>query len=206
MHPLLDEDVLMAIHSGTHTDLGLKAEAFLVLQLGHSVQVQVAVRDAQGRKVGEIKTRFTLADGEMEARYQLVEIDEIVRGHGFGRSYFNDLEREIRERGGDVITLHTWRTGNYVFAQLDFDFDVAGSTDADVLAARQRYTRDLVVEARQAGRITAAEAEQLEPVLFDDVEPRPRALSRPLELAQLERDLGWRILSGHQWNGIKWLV
>lgn len=205
-HPLLDEETLLEIHSGEHTDLPLKAEAFLVVGSTTRKQVQVKIRDMNGSQVGELRNGFELVNGEMRVRYQIIEIDSLVRGHGFARSYYGSLESEITKLGADVMTLHTWRVGSYLFAGLGFDFDVSGATQADVLLARQQYLRRLVDGARSSSRITDCEFDQLEPSLFSPLEDRPGSLSRPLELTKLPGDVGWRLLDGLQWDAIKWLA
>lgn len=205
MHPLLDEATLRAIHTGTYTDLALTTAPCLVLPLGNRVQVQVAVLDAQGRRVGELRNGFTLTNGEMEVRYQIVELDPSVRGHGFGEEFFGALERDAKRHAADLVTLHTWRTGNYLFAKLDFDFNVYGNNAQTLLFARQRYAREVVEEALLRSSISSDEFAEIEPQLIDLANPTPDAISRPGEIAELPGDLGKRILSGHQWDGIKWL-
>lgn len=206
MHQLLDEDTLLNIHSGTYTDRPLLAEAFLVVGSSSSKQVKVNVRDSAGQRVGELTNGFQLVNDEAVVRYHFVQLEESVRGHGFARSYYGRLEGELRLRDAATIQLRTWQVGGYLFGALGFDFDLSGVPAHELALTRQMRLRQIVDAAQAEGVITPEEFAILEPHLYAPEASRPAALSRPLEITKLSRDLSWRIFGGLQWRAIKQLA
>lgn len=73
-HPLLDEGNLLRLHSGVFDESGLASEAYLVHGPVTRKEVRGAVRRADGRRVGEFGTSFSLIGDEVVGRIRFLRV------------------------------------------------------------------------------------------------------------------------------------
>lgn len=181
-------------------DAGLETKVKVTDVYGTRGRVKVAILDAEGNFVGELKRIFDFETGTVT--HDIFMLDEAWQGRGLAAAQGALAEDLYRARGMGSIRLQAnIDVGGYTWARMGYDWDLESAffDPAEFVAHRLDYleklTEGLVSRSEELAQIRA---------LRDAV--AAGQLPTPLELARVgagTSDIGRRALLGSNWYGVK---
>jgi hypothetical protein len=167
-------------------DAGCTLSSYKILEGENYIKFRIAGSYGKDRVV--LSRIFSVKDGIKNVHHDLFIIPDSLQGKGLSKKTFQTLYKQYRKAGVNTID---------VFANLD----VGGYTWARYgFRADTNDVRDIIVGARDAGKITDIEYDNATSVLNDFISQNGRSSKFPMnQLA--DKDYGKKLLLGQNWEG-----